>query len=499
MLQNQPKRSAASLSGVLAATLLTVGLTASPSFADELPSAAEIKAAQDNASDTAALVSDIEGILQEAAVELQDAQVEAMKSQGAYVDALAELDERRATARRLKAEAAKAEEFHQSAASEVGKLAADIYRAGGIMPDTTLLAFAQDPGSIMYQASTVEGLAASRTRTVNEAQTAAKSLGSLREDSRQAEEAAAEAATAAEKAGEATETAMAAATELVEKKQAERATLIEQLAVLRDTTAALEEERISGLEQRRREEELARVLAASAEAAAAAPATSTSSAPSAQPNVPSLLPPPASDPALPAPQPEAPVAPAPNPASPAPRPTPPAPAPQPPAPRPPAPAPPAPRPPAPAPQPPAQAPAPAPKPPAPAPPPPPATNPGGIAAAVQYARARVGAPYYYAWGGNGPRGYDCSGLVQQAFASAGISVPRTASQQFYAARTHVPLSQAQFGDLVFWGEGAGIWHVAIYVGNNTVVNALNPEQGILEVNLANMSGMGALNPMAARF
>lgn len=126
-------------------------------------------------------------------------------------------------------------------------------------------------------------------------------------------------------------------------------------------------------------------------------------------------------------------------------------------------------------------------------------NPGGVATAVNYARARVGAPYFYQWGGNGPRGYDCSGLVQQAFASGGISLPRTASAQFYSARTHVPLSQAQFGDLVFWGEGAGIWHVAIYVGNNTVVNALNPSQGILEVNLANMSGMGALNPLAARF
>ncbi len=111
--------------------------------------------------------------------------------------------------------------------------------------------------------------------------------------------------------------------------------------------------------------------------------------------------------------------------------------------------------------------------------------------------ARTGSPYFYSWGGNGPRGYDCSGLVQQAFASAGISVPRTAAAQ-HGAGTHVPLSQLQYGDLVFWGQGAGIWHVAIYIGNNQVVNALNPSQGILVTDLSHMAGMGALNPLAVR-
>ncbi|SDI63080.1 Cell wall-associated hydrolase, NlpC family [Arthrobacter subterraneus] len=481
------------LAAMLAGSLLTVSLTPSSAFAaPAIPTAEDIRAAEDSTARTGELVTEIESILEDAAAELQAAQVEAMKSQGAYIDALAELDDRRAAAQRLSALASEAEQTYRTASSELGQLAADIYRAGGIMPDSSLLAFAQDPGSIMYQASTVEGMAASRSRTVSQAETAASSLDSLKADARQAEEAAAEAAETAEAAGAATEAAMATAASLVEQKQAERATLVAQLAELRDTTAALEEQRIAGLEQARREAELARILAASAEAAAALPAAPAAPRPAA----PTLVPPAEAEPAVPrapltAPAPVQPPA-SERPNAPAPRPTTPAPTP---APAPPAPAPaPAPAPPAPAPAPPAPAPKPTPPPPA-----PPATNTGGVASAVNYARARIGAPYYYQWGGNGPRGYDCSGLTQQAFAAGGISLPRTASAQYYAARTHVPLSQAQYGDLVFWGEGAGIWHVAIYVGNNTVVNALNPSQGIVEVNLANMSGMGALNPLAARF
>ncbi|MCU1633664.1 MAG: hypothetical protein JWM61_2316 [Micrococcaceae bacterium] len=116
---------------------------------------------------------------------------------------------------------------------------------------------------------------------------------------------------------------------------------------------------------------------------------------------------------------------------------------------------------------------------------------------MSYAMSKRGNPYYYAWGGNGPLGYDCSGLTQQAFASAGVSLPRTAAQQFFAVQ-HVPLSQMQPGDLVFWGSGGDIWHVAIYIGGNQVVNALNPTDGIVITDLAAMGGMGPLNPSAGR-
>ena len=77
----------------------------------------------------------------------------------------------------------------------------------------------------------------------------------------------------------------------------------------------------------------------------------------------------------------------------------------------------------------------------------------------------------YQWGGETPGvGFDCSGLTQWAWGQAGVGLPRTAAAQ-YDAITHVPLSALQPGDLVFWGDGGGISHVAMYVGGGDVVHA----------------------------
>ncbi|MBO0772816.1 MAG: C40 family peptidase [Actinobacteria bacterium] len=89
--------------------------------------------------------------------------------------------------------------------------------------------------------------------------------------------------------------------------------------------------------------------------------------------------------------------------------------------------------------------------------------------AVAFAYAQLGKPYVY--GGTGPNGYDCSGLVQAAWASAGVSIPRDTYSQ-WSALPHVPMSSIQPGDLIFFdGEG----HVAIYVGGNMIIDA--PQQG----------------------
>jgi cell wall-associated NlpC family hydrolase len=92
--------------------------------------------------------------------------------------------------------------------------------------------------------------------------------------------------------------------------------------------------------------------------------------------------------------------------------------------------------------------------------------------AVRYALGQVGKPYVY--GGTGPYGYDCSGLAMMAWRSAGVQLPRTAAAQYYAG-THVPLSQLQPGDLVFWAsdpsDPATIYHVAISLGGDETVQA----------------------------
>ena len=84
----------------------------------------------------------------------------------------------------------------------------------------------------------------------------------------------------------------------------------------------------------------------------------------------------------------------------------------------------------------------------------------------------------YVYGGSNPNtSFDCSGLTQWCFGKAGISLPRTAQQQ-YDVTQHIPLSQAKAGDLVFfhstYNAGSYVTHVGIYVGNNQMYHAGDP-------------------------
>ncbi|WP_395293293.1 C40 family peptidase [Kitasatospora hibisci] len=103
---------------------------------------------------------------------------------------------------------------------------------------------------------------------------------------------------------------------------------------------------------------------------------------------------------------------------------------------------------------------------------------GDVETAVQFALAQLGKPFRTA--GNGPDGYDCSGLVQQAFRRGGIELPRVANDQ-YAATTPIRASELRRGDLLFWstdGTARGIEHVAIYLGSNQYVEAARPGTNI---------------------
>ena len=82
------------------------------------------------------------------------------------------------------------------------------------------------------------------------------------------------------------------------------------------------------------------------------------------------------------------------------------------------------------------------------------------------------------FGGASPTtSFDCSGLVQWCFGKAGISMPRTAQEQ-YNVTQHIPLSEAKAGDLVFfhstYNAGTYITHVGIYQGNNRMFHAGDP-------------------------
>ncbi len=98
--------------------------------------------------------------------------------------------------------------------------------------------------------------------------------------------------------------------------------------------------------------------------------------------------------------------------------------------------------------------------------------------AVAFAYAQLGKPYV--WGAAGPDSFDCSGLVMAAWASAGVSVPRVTYQQ-WATLPHVPMSDIQPGDLVFFDA---VGHVAIYVGSNMIIDAPQPGQSVEKVSLS---------------
>ena len=85
--------------------------------------------------------------------------------------------------------------------------------------------------------------------------------------------------------------------------------------------------------------------------------------------------------------------------------------------------------------------------------------------AFEFCKSKLGTPYL--WGGTGPR-YDCSGLMMKAYASVGISIPRTSKQQSTFGKS-VSKSNLQLGDLVFFGSP--VHHVGMYCGNNQYIHS----------------------------
>lgn len=90
---------------------------------------------------------------------------------------------------------------------------------------------------------------------------------------------------------------------------------------------------------------------------------------------------------------------------------------------------------------------------------------GGGERIVKIAASKRGTPYRY--GATGPRAFDCSGFTRWVYARAGRHIPRTSRAQAAAARP-VRRSDRRRGDLVFFRNGGGVYHVAIYAGRNQV-------------------------------
>lgn len=119
--------------------------------------------------------------------------------------------------------------------------------------------------------------------------------------------------------------------------------------------------------------------------------------------------------------------------------------------------------------------------------PPPVSGRAGVV--VDFALAQVGEPY--AWGGNGPDSWDCSGLTSAAWAEAGVSLPRSSGSQI-GVGTRVSKSQLEPGDLVFYYSP--ISHVGIYIGGGEIVHATHPGDVVSVDDVDLMPFAGATRP-----
>jgi cell wall-associated NlpC family hydrolase len=99
---------------------------------------------------------------------------------------------------------------------------------------------------------------------------------------------------------------------------------------------------------------------------------------------------------------------------------------------------------------------------------------GAAGAALSFALKQLGVPYV--WGGESTHGFDCSGLAQLAYRTAGVSLPRTAEEQFDAGPRLPAGAPLEPGDLVFFGQGdKDVTHVGIVVRSGEMVDA--PHEG----------------------
>ena len=98
----------------------------------------------------------------------------------------------------------------------------------------------------------------------------------------------------------------------------------------------------------------------------------------------------------------------------------------------------------------------------------PAGNASGLAA-VRAAESQIGVPYV--WGAASPGyGFDCSGLAMWAWGRAGVNLPHSAEDQYYSIE-HIPFSELEPGDLIFYAGYDYIYHVVIYVGDGQAIQA----------------------------
>ena len=451
---SQNKRSRAFRSTV-AVVLASMVLSANPvAFADG-PSQDDINKSKQKEASTSASIASLEARLATLKANTENATMKAQIATEDYLQSLDALNKAKAATAAARAKATAATKQTHQARKSLSDVVVQTYQDGGnpfdiVSPYLT----GRSLGDIASQKAALDRAGENTDAKLQKVQ-ALQSVATTMEGIAAQKESAQRTAT---QKTEATKNAAQAAANAARAAQSEatsqRANLISQLAAQRNTTVALETQRQEQLEQaeqnRKNEEARKQAQQAAAQAKAKEEQEKQNEAKAKETASPT--------PSQPDPQPSQTATPEPAPSQ---TPT-PEPAPSPSETSQPAPAP------APEPEP---APAPTPEPdPEPEPDPTPAPS-GGADVAIAKAYTFIGVDYV--WGGESYSGVDCSGLAMLSWAAAGVSLTHSSRAQYWEG-THVSLDSAQPGDLIFWssdGSAGSIYHVAIYLGNDQMIEA----------------------------
>ncbi|MBS5245337.1 MAG: C40 family peptidase [Actinomyces graevenitzii] len=430
-------------------------LSANPvAFADG-PSQDDINKSKQKEASTSASIASLEARLATLKANTENATMKAQIATEDYLQSLDALNKAKAATAAARAKATAATKQTHQARKSLSDVVVQTYQDGGnpfdiVSPYLT----GRSLGDIASQKAALDRAGENTDAKLQKVQ-ALQSVATTMEGIAAQKESAQRTAT---QKTEATKNAAQAAANAAQAAQSQatsqRANLISQLAAQRNTTVALETQRQEQLEQaeqnRKNEEARKQAQQAAAQAKAKEEQEKQNEAKAKETASPT--------PSQPDPQPSQTAAPEPAPSqttTPEPAPSPsetsqPAPAPEP------------------EPEP---APAPTPEPdPEPEPDPTPAPS-GGADVAIAKAYTFIGVDYV--WGGESYSGVDCSGLAMLSWAAAGVSLTHSSRAQYWEG-THVSLDSVQPGDLIFWssdGSAGSIYHVAIYLGNDQMIEA----------------------------
>jgi len=449
---SQNKRSRAFRSTV-AVVLASMVLSANPvAFADG-PSQDDINKSKQKEASTSASIASLEARLATLKANTENATMKAQIATEDYLQSLDALNKAKAATAAARAKATAATKQTHQARKSLSDVVVQTYQDGGnpfdiVSPYLT----GRSLGDIASQKAALDRAGENTDAKLQKVQ-ALQSVATTMEGIAAQKESAQRTAT---QKTEATKNAAQAAANAAQAAQSQattqRANLISQLAAQRNTTVALETQRQEQLEQaeqnRKNEEARKQAQQAAAQAKAKEEQEKQNEAKAKETASPT--------PSQPDPQPSQTATPEPAPSqttTPEPAPSPsetsqPAPEPEP-----------------------APSPTPTPEPdPEPEPDPTPAPS-GGADVAIAKAYTFIGVDYV--WGGESYSGVDCSGLAMLSWAAAGVSLTHSSRAQYWEG-THVSLDSVQPGDLIFWssdGSAGSIYHVAIYLGNDQMIEA----------------------------